>query len=385
LGAAMVLVILVVYLFLQSWRTTLIPGVAVPVSLIGTFAGMQALGFSINTLTLFGMVLAIGMVVDDAIVVVENVERHMKEECCSSKEAAKRAMDEVTGPVIAIVLVLCSVFVPVGFLGGITGELYKQFAITIAMSVTISGLVALTLSPALCALVLKPGGEGQSKGFFTLFNKFFDWTRDRYTAVAGLVINRAALALVVFGVVIALGIGLFRLIPSSFLPDEDQGYFITMLQLPDGASKQRTDAVLSKVERYFLSIPAIHSTDAMSGLNFVFNTRGPNSATMFLPLHHWDRRGPHEHVKALIGAAYGEFAKIPEALILAFNAPSIRGLGTTAGFSVQLQDPSGGDFKKFAAVAQAFVAKARQDPAIGAIGTSFRVSSPRLYAHVNRE
>ncbi|MGH7430175.1 MAG: efflux RND transporter permease subunit, partial [Candidatus Methylomirabilaceae bacterium] len=385
LGEAMVLVILVVYLFLQSWRTTLIPGVAVPVSLIGTFAGMEALGFSINTLTLFGMVLAIGMVVDDAIVVVENVQRHMAEECCSSKEAAKRAMEEVTGPVIAIVLVLCSVFVPVGFLGGITGQLYKQFAITIAMSVTISGVVALTLSPALCALVLKPGSEAERKGLFALFNKFFDWTRDRYTAVAGLVINRAALALVVFGVVIALGIGLFRLIPSSFLPDEDQGYFITMMQLPDGASKQRTDAVLSKVERYFLSIPAIHSTDAMSGLNFVFNTRGPNAATMFLPLHHWDRRGPHEHVKALIGAAYGEFAKIPEALILAFNAPSIRGLGATGGFSVQLQDPSGGDFNKFGAVDQEFLAKARQDPAVGAIGTSFRVSAPRLFAHVNRE
>ncbi len=386
LGAAMVLVILVVYLFLQSWRTTLIPGVAVPVSLIGAFAGMQALGFSINTLTLFGMILAIGLVVDDAIIVVENVERHMKEECCSSKEAAKRAMAEVTGPVIAIVLVLCAVFVPVGFLGGITGQLYKQFAITIALSVTISGVVALTLSPALCALVLKPGGEEQRKGFFTLFNKFFDWTRDRYTAVAGLVIKRAALALAVFGVIGLLTLGLFRVIPSSFLPDEDQGYFIAMFQLPDGASKQRTDAVLSKVERYFLSNPAIHSTDAMSGLNFIFNTRGPNTATMFVPLHLWDeRKGPHQHVTALIGAAYQQFAKIPEALILAFNAPSIRGLGATGGFSLQLQDPSGGDFKKFAAVAQEFVAKARQDPAIGAIGTNFRVSSPRLYAHVNRE
>ena len=385
LGTAMVLVILVVYLFLQNWRTTLIPGVAVPVSLIGTFAGMQALGFSINTLTLFGMVLAIGMVVDDAIVVVENVERHMKEECCSSREAAKRAMDEVTGPVIAIVLVLCSVFVPVGFLGGITGELYEQFAITIAMSVSISGLVALTLSPALCALVLKPGGEDQRQGVFANFNKFFDWTRDRYSAVAGLIIKRSVMALMVFGVVIALCAGIFRVIPSSFLPDEDQGYFITMIQLPDGASKQRTDAVLGKVEHYFLSIPAIHSTDAMSGMNFVFSTRGPNAATMFLPLHHWDKRGPREHVKGLIGAAYGEFAKIPEALILAFNAPSIRGLGATGGFSVQLQDPSGGDFNKFAAVAQEFVAKARQNPSIGAIGTSFRVSSPRVYAHVNRE
>ncbi|HEY6972934.1 MAG TPA: multidrug efflux RND transporter permease subunit [Nitrospiraceae bacterium] len=386
LGEAMVLVILVVYLFLQSWRTTLIPGVAVPVSLIGTFAGMQALGFSINTLTLFGMILAIGLVVDDAIIVVENVQRHMAEECCSSREAAKRAMAEVTGPVIAIVLVLCAVFVPVAFLGGITGQLYKQFAITIAMSVTISGLVALTLSPALCALVLTPGSEVQRKGLFAIFNKVFGWAQHRYTTIVAGVLKRSALVLAVFGVLVFVLIGLFRAIPSSFLPDEDQGYFITMFQLPDGASKQRTDAVLDKVERFFLSNHAIHSTDAMSGLNFVFNTRGPNTATMFVPLHLWDERNePSQHVKALIGSAYGEFAKIPEALILAFNAPSIRGLGATGGFSVQLQDPSGGDFKKFAAVAQEFVTKAKQNPAIGAIGTSFRVSSPRLYAHVNRE
>src|SRR2546428_584074 len=387
LGIAMILVILVVYVFLQSWRTTLIPAVAVPVSLIGALAGMQALGFSINTLTLFGMVLAIGIVVDDAIVVVENVERHMKEECCSSKEAAKRAMAEVTAPIIAIVLVLCAVFVPVGFLGGITGQLYKQFAITIAISVTISGFVALTLSPALCALVLKPGGEAvQRKGFFPLFNKLFDWTRDRYTAVAAQVIKRASLALAVFGVVIALGTTLLRVIPSSFLPEEDQGYLITVVQLPDGASLQRTTEVMSKLEKYFLSIPVIHSTDALVGQNFVFNTRGPNSATLFTPLHLWDKRKrPDQHVKAIIGGAFREFARIPEAFILAFNAPSIRGLGATGGFSVQIQDPSGGDFKKFSAVAEEFIAKARQDPAIGAIGTNFRVSSPRLYAHVNRE
>ncbi len=384
---AMVLVVLVVYLFLQSWRTTLIPAVAVPVSLIGALAGMQALGFSINTLTLFGMVLAIGIVVDDAIVVVENVERHMKEERCSSKEAAKRAMEEVTGPIIAIVLVLAAVFVPVGFLGGITGQLYKQFAITIAISVTISGFVALTLSPALCALVLKPGGEeGQRKGVFPLFNKLFDWTRDRYIAGAGAVIGRAVLAMAVFSVVIGLIVVLFRMIPPSFLPEEDQGYFITVVQLPDGASLQRTTEVMSKLEKYFLSIPVIHSTDALVGQNFVFNTRGPNSATMFTPLHLWDERTrPEHHVKALIGGAFQEFAKIPEALILSFNAPSIRGLGATGGFSVQIQDPSGGDFKKFSAVTEEFVAKARQDPAIGAIGTNFRVSAPRLYAHVNRE
>ncbi len=386
LSIAMILVILVVYLFLQSWRVTLIPAVAVPVSLLGAFAGMQALGFSINTLTLFGLVLAIGIVVDDAIVVVENVERHMAEECCSSKEAAKRAMQEVTAPIIAIVLVLAAVFVPVGFLGGITGQLYKQFAITIAISVTISGFVALTLSPALCALVLKPGGQEQRKGIFPIFNKFFDWTKDRYTAVAGLVIKRGTLALAVFGVVIALSALLLRMIPPSFLPEEDQGYFITAVQLPDGASLQRTTEVVSKLERYYLSVPELHSTDALVGQNFVFSTRGSNTATIFTPLHLWsERTRPNQHVKALIGAAFGEFAKIPDARIAAFNAPSIRGLGATGGFSVQIQDPSGGDFKKFSAVAQEFIAKAGKDPAIGAIFTPFRVGSPKLYAHVNRE
>jgi hydrophobe/amphiphile efflux-1 (HAE1) family protein len=385
LAEAMVLVILVVYLFLQSWRATLIPAAAVPVSLIGTFAGMQALGFSINTLTLFGMVLAIGIVVDDAIVVVENVERHIREDGVSPKEGARRAMAEVTAPIIAIVLVLSAVFVPVAFLGGITGELYKQFAITIAMAVTISGLVALTLSPALAALVLKPGGEHHDRGFFGLFNRAFDWTRERYTRTVRLVIERWALSLAVFAVIVLMALGLFRIIPPSFLPDEDQGYFITVVQLPDGASKQRTDAVLTKIEQYFLSQPAIHSTDAMSGMNFVFNTRGPNSATMFVPLRHWDERKPGEHVKALVGAAYGEFAKIPEALILAFNAPPIRGIGATGGFSLQVQDPAGGDFRKFAEVTQEFVAKAKENPAIGGIGSNFRVTAPRLFTRVNRD
>lgn len=385
LGEAMVLVILVVYLFLQSWRATLIPGIAVPVSLIGTFAGMAALGFSINTLTLFGMVLAIGIVVDDAIVVVENVERHMTQGRLSPKTAAKKAMTEVTGPVIAIVLVLCAVFVPVGFLGGITGELYKQFAITIAIAVVISGFVALTLSPALCAIVLQPG-HGQKKGFFGWFNRWFDGSRNGYLAAVTIVMRRSVLALLFFCLVVLAAGGFTTIIPKSFLPEEDQGYFITVVQLPDGASKQRTDAVLTKIERAFLSNPAIHSTDALSGLNFVFGTRGPNAATMFLPLRHWDeRQTPSQHVKAIIGQAYGEFAKIPEALILAFNAPPIRGLGATGGFSLQVQDPSSGDFKKFAGITQEFIAAAQKDPAIGAIGTSFRVTAPRLYAHVDRE
>ncbi len=381
---AMVLVVLVVYLFLQSWRATLIPILAVPVSLIGTFAGMAALGFSINTLTLFGLVLAIGIVVDDAIVVVENVERHM-ENGLSAKDAAKKAMSEVAGPVVAIVLVLCAVFVPVGFLGGITGQLYKQFAITIAVSVSISGFVALTLSPALCALVLKPT-HGARKGFFGLFNRGFEWVQTRYTKGVALTLKHMALALALCGIVIGSTVGLFKQIPMSFLPDEDQGYFITLVQLPEGASKKRTDAVVKQVDEYFRTLPATYGTEALSGQNFVFNTRGTNTATLFTSLQHWDeRKDQQSHVEALIKGAYREFAKIPGALVLAFNAPPIRGIGTTGGFTIQLQDPSGGDFKRFGAVAQEFVAKARQDPAIGGIDTSFRVSAPRVQAKIDRE
>lgn len=381
---ALVLVILVVYLFLQSWRATLIPAVAVPVSLIGTFAGMVALGFSINTLTLFGMVLAIGIVVDDAIVVVENVARHIQNGH-PSKEAAKLAMSEVTGPVIALVVVLAAVFLPVAFLGGITGELYQQFAITITLSVVISGIVALTLSPALCALILKPGQERET-GFWKKFNDGFEWIQNRYVGTVGSILKHVVLSLAVFGILLFVSGGLLQALPSSFLPDEDQGYFITVVQLPDGASKQRTIEVMEQIENYFLSVPEVHSTDALVGQNFVFNTRGSNQATMFLPLHHWDDRlQSDQHVKSLIGNAFKKFAEIPEALILAFNAPSIRGLGTTGGFSLQLQDPSGGDFKQFAAMTQQFVNKAQQDPAIGAIGSSFRVTAPRLYARVDRE
>jgi HAE1 family hydrophobic/amphiphilic exporter-1/multidrug efflux pump len=381
---AMILVLLVVYLFLQSWRATLIPAAAVPVSLIGTFAGMSALGFSINTLTLFGLVLAIGIVVDDAIVVVENVERHMANGL-SPREAAKKALGEVTGPVIAIVLVLCAVFVPVGFLGGITGQLYKQFAITIAVSVTISGVVALTLSPALCALVLKPV-HGARRGFFGLFNRAFDSVQHHYARSVGFTLHHVVLSLAVFAVVLAVAASLFKTVPMAFLPEEDQGYFITVVQLPDGASKKRTDAVLDQVEQFYLSIPAVYGTQTLSGQNFVFNTRGTNTATMFAPLKHWDERESNaDHVKSIIGGAFREFAKIPEALILAFNAPSIRGLGATGGFSVQVQDPSGGDFRRFAAATQDFLAKARQDPAIGTASTTFRVSAPRVHAKINRE
>ncbi len=382
---AMALVILVVFLFLQSWRATLIPAVAVPVSLIGTFAGLAVLEFSINTLTLFGMVLAIGIVVDDAIIVVENVERHMTKGGLSRRDAVKQALTEVTGPVIASVLVLSAVFVPVGFLGGITGELYKQFAVTIALSVIISGLVALTLSPALCALVLQ-SGHRNARGVWRWFNQSFDWTQHFYVGTVGRILPRAGMFLGIFAVLVFCTWGLFQNVPESFLPDEDQGYFITIVQLPDGASKERTLKVVEKVEQYFQTIPEVHSTDTLVGQNFVFNTRGTNQATMFIPLHPWDERGEaRQRAQSLIGAAFQKFAEIPEALILAFNPPAIMGLGATGGFSLQLQDPSGGDFATFAEVAQEFVAKAIQHPAIAFAGTSFRVSAPRLYARVDRD
>ena len=385
LAEATLLVIFVVFLFLQNWRATLIPALAVPVSLIGTLIGMSVLGFSINTLTLFGMVLAIGIVVDDAIVVVENVERHITQGGLSPREAARKAMDEVTGPVIAIVLVLSAVFLPVAFLGGITGELYKQFAITIALSVIISGFVALTLSPALCALVLKPGHNAPNV-FWGLFNQSFSWLQARYIGIVSIAFKRMIIALAIFLALMAVIVGLFNKIPQSFLPEEDQGYFIVVVHLPDGASLTRTTAVLDKVESFFQSIPAVHSTDTLAGQNFVFGTRGTNQATMFVPLHHWDtREAEQDQIQTLIKRAYQEFATIPEALILAFNAPAISGLGSTGGFSVQIQDPSGGDFAEFAAIAREFVTKATAHPAIAVANTNFRISAPRLFVEVDRE
>ncbi|MCP5243691.1 MAG: multidrug efflux RND transporter permease subunit [Burkholderiales bacterium] len=382
---AAILVILVVFLFLQSWRATLIPAVTVPISLIGTMAGMYALGFSINTLTLFGMVLAIGIVVDDAIIVVENVERNMTENGLSPKDAAIRALGEVTGAIIATVLVLAAVFVPVAFLEGITGQMYKQFAITIAVSVVISGFTALTLSPALCALVLK-SKHGEPKGFWKLFNSAFGWMQLRYVNTVGWVLKRKFIALGIFVALIISMIGMFKIIPKSFLPDEDQGYFITIFQLPEGASKSRTTEVVSKIEAYFQAQPAVHSTDALVGQNFVFNTRGTNQATMFVPLQHWnERKEPGQQAQSLIADAFGEFATIPDALILAFNAPAISGLGTTGGFSLQLQDPTGRDFAEFADKAQSFAARATEHPAIAAANTNFRINTPRLFAHIDRE
>ena len=289
LAEAMILVFLVVYLFLQNWRATLIPIIAVPVSLIGTFAGLLALGYSINTLTLFGMVLAIGIVVDDAIVVLENVERIMHEEQLNAREAAIVAMKEVTSPIIAIVLVLVSVFVPIAFLGGLTGELYRQFAITISIAVAISGIVALTLTPSLCVMMLKR--EHRQPGrFFVAFNNWFTRVTQRYTGGVIWMIRRGAIALLLFGGMVLIAGGLWRLTPGSLVPDEDQGFFISAVILPDGSTLQRTDKVVNEVVEILKSNPNNQDVVSFTGFDFLGGGFRNNAATIFVTQIPWDER-----------------------------------------------------------------------------------------------
>src|SRR5690348_1781546 len=298
LGEAMLLVFLVVYLFLQTWRATLIPFAAVPVSLIGTFAGIYFLGYSINTLTLFGMVLSIGIVVDDAIVVLENVERIMREEGVAPRDAAIKAMREVTGPIIAIVLTLVAVFVPIAFLGGLTGELYRQFAVTIAISVVISGIVALTLSPALCALILRP--HDAPNRYFAAFNRWFGRMTMRYTDGVIWMLRRGVIASLLFGGMVVLAIFLWRATPSSLVPDEDQGFFITAVILPDGATLERTQKVVEQVEAAIRSNKANQDIVAFTGFDFIGGGFRNNAATIFTAQKHWDER-PGVTTQQLVG------------------------------------------------------------------------------------
>ncbi|MEG6552480.1 efflux RND transporter permease subunit, partial [Desulfocurvibacter africanus] len=299
------LVLVVVFLFLQSWRATLIPLLAVPVAIIGTFAGMLALGFSINTLTMFGLVLAIGIVVDDAIIVVENVERLMEHEGLSPRDATIKAMEQVTGPVIAVVLVLSAVFVPVTFLGGLTGQLYKQFAVTIAVSVAISGLVALTLSPALCRLILRPT-HGKKFVLFRWFNSAFDAMTSGYTAGVRQAIRFVPVSLAIFGLLCYAAYSLQPRVPTGFLPDEDQGFVMAFVVLPDGASLDRTDALTRAAEEFFLNHPAVENTVVLGGLDFLSGGITSTSASsMFVKLKPFEQRqGPGMSAQAVAGAAY---------------------------------------------------------------------------------
>ncbi len=379
---AMVLVFLVVYVFLQSWRAALIPFAAVPVALTGAFAGIHLLGYSINTLSLFGMVLSIGIVVDDAIVVLENVERIIREEGLSPRDAAIKAMQEVTSPIIAIVLTLVAVFVPIAFLGGLTGELYRQFAVTISICVVISGIVALTLSPALCSLILK--GHEEPNRFFRAFNRGFERVRGRYTHGVAWLIRRGVVGLLLFGAMVAAAVFMWRIVPGSLVPDEDQGFFISAVFLPDGATLERTQKVVEQVEAAVRSNPANKDVVAFTGFDFI-GSGGfrNNAATLFVTQQHWDER--HVTAQQLVGELFAKTAGIKDALVLAFNPPPIFGLGNTGGYEFYIQSRRGADAKRLSEVKDAFLARANRDPMLGGAQTLWHAAVPQLYVDVDRE
>ena len=385
---ALVLVVLVVFIFLQSVRATLIPVIAVPVSIIGAFVGLLALGFSINMLTLFGMVLAIGIVVDDAIVVIENVERNMQEYKLSPKDAAKRAMDEVSGPVVAIVLVMCSVFIPVAFLAGITGELYKQFAITIAISVVLSGFVALTLSPALAALLLKPG-QREKRGFFKWFDNNFTRMTEGYTKAVAFIIKRFLIALLLFGGMIGLSVSMMDNIPKAFLPVEDQGYLLGAVIMPDAASLDRTGAVGKRVTDYFMKQDAVEGIAMVSGFSLLDSQNKNNAGTFFIGFKDFDERYKMDNIrtqnaKAVAQAAYKELSQIQEGIVLPINPPSIPGLGTTGGMEMWIQSTGNNTMNQLSATVEKYIAKAKQRPELSGVTSTFNATSQQLLVEVDR-
>jgi HAE1 family hydrophobic/amphiphilic exporter-1 len=386
---AVALVILVVFVFLQNARATLIPSLAVPVSLIGTFAVFPLLGFSINTLSLLGLVLAIGIVVDDAIVVVEAVTTKM-EEGLKPKEATIAAMKEVSGPIVATSLSLMAVFVPVAAMGGITGRLYQQFAITIAISVAISSLNALTLSPALSAMLLKPPQEKKKsmlQPFYDGFNKVFHRATGGYMSIAGLFTRKLIISVGLLAfLTLSMG-GLFTAVPGGFVPEEDQGYFLVNIQLPDAASLERTDHVTSRVEGILADQAGVESVTAVAGYSLLTSSLSPNNAFLFVSLKEWGERDSHElHVNSIIQQLNVRFAmEIPEAIAFAFGPPAIPGLGTGSGFSMMLQDRGGNSPTYLAEQAQAFIQAAQQRPEIGNIITTFRANVPQIFANVDND
>ncbi len=381
---AIVLVVLVVFIFLQNARATLIPLLAVPVSLIGTFAGMYLLGFSINLLTLFGMVLAIGIVVDDAIVVLENVERLMSTEKLSPKEAAIKAMEEVTGPIIAIVLVLCAVFVPVGFMGGLTGEMYRQFAVTIAISVVISGFVALTLSPALCAVLLKPH-ENKTGKFFSWFNRTFVKVTEKYTAGASFLVHHVGVGAICFLLLIGATALVFMRIPPSLVPEEDQGYIFSAQFLLPGASLTRTEKVVDTLADYMAKQPEVEGMVTFAGFDLLSGSLRPNTGAAFFTFKPWDERSGEAHTsKAMVGRAFGANGLTKDGFILAFNPPPITGISLTGGFEGYLQSRSGGSIKDVADAAAKVVAEAAKHPELANVQTTVSANVPQYYVELDR-
>ncbi len=379
LGEAMLLVVLVVFVFLQSWRATLIPLIAVPISLIGTFAGLWIFGFSINTLTLFAMVLSIGIVVDDAIVVLENVERLMTEEKLSPIKAAVKSMEQVSGAVIAIVLVLCAVFVPVAFLGGIAGELYRQFAVTVAVAVVISGVVALTLTPALCAILLK-SVHGESK-FFRPFNRGFEGLTRFYIRTVNLTLHHRIIGAVVFIGIIAVAGYLIKIVPGSFVPPEDQGYVITAFVLPDGATLNRTTKTTEAVRSAIAKEESVVMQFIINGLDLIGGGNKTSAATMFVRMKDWGERT--ETSDDIVGKLFGLGMQQPDGIAFAFNPPAIRGLGQAGGFELYVQSKGDSDPMRLSSAVNSFVAALQQESSLTGINTFFRPTVPQLFVEVD--
>jgi HAE1 family hydrophobic/amphiphilic exporter-1 len=383
---AIVLVLIVVFVFLQGWRATLIPLLAVPVSLVGTFIFFPLFGFSINTLSLFGLVLAIGLVVDDAIVVVEAVERHI-EDGLSPKAAAIKAMEEISGPVIGIALVLSAVFVPTAFIPGITGRLYQQFAVTIAFSVILSAFNALSLSPALAALLLRPKTSTRSllSGFFAWFNRVFANATEWYVRVCGFLIRKSAIAVILLAV-FAVGAGWFgNKVPASFLPDEDQGYLYVNVQLPIAASLQRTDEVAAKIESVLAKTPGIEHTNTIIGFSLLSFVRTSYNAFFFVTLKPWDeRKSRSEQLQAIKQHINEQLSSLPEGVAFSFSPPAIPGVGTSGGFTFVLEDRAGMDLNFLSSNLQTFLTEARKRPEIAGLSTTSLASVPQLYADVDR-
>jgi hydrophobe/amphiphile efflux-1 (HAE1) family protein len=384
---AVLLVLLVVYVFLQSFRATIIPMCTVPVSLLGAFILFPALGFSINVLTMFGLVLAIGIVVDDAIVVVEAVQHHI-EHGMSPVEATRQAMKEVSGPVVAIGLVLCAVFVPVAFMGGVTGQLYSQFALTIAVAVVFSVINALTLSPALSALLLKKPtpGRGPIAAFFKMFNRTFDWVTERYGRIVSGMVRKATFSMLLLVVVMGGIFVLGKHVPGGFIPDEDKGFLFVAVQLPEGASLQRSDKILKQVEEIVLSTEGVRSGLGLAGLNILNTLNFPNSAMMFVGLDPWEeRKDPALHAKAIAQGWNKKFAAIPGARVMAFGPPPLPGYGNVSGFTMQLQDRSGGSVDQLAGYIKQLQLEVSKRPELAGINTTFNPATPQVSVELDRE